>query len=34
MSKIVLEKLKTPGDNGLQTINQLKQFLIGFMRIL
>ncbi len=34
MSKIVLEKLKTPGDNGLQTINQLKIFLIAFMRIL
>lgn len=34
MSKIVLQKVKTPGNNGLQTINQLKEFLIGFMRIL
>jgi len=33
MSKLVIEKLKTPAGSGLQTINQLKDFLMEFMGI-
>ena len=34
MSKVVIEKMKTPASSGLLTVNQLKSFLLAFMGIL